>query len=570
MNILYDYAKVSGTTLIGQRCAAILYAGFETLSAVGINATGQRGCYAVVSTDSADAAYSTTGGVECRLPPMPTGPDFPGDYQETNKGIAGKISIVDSTIDFAADVCRKRVCPNGDATAFSAVRSLFLQNVYVFNAANVYSVTSGGPGANATLLPTGGASALVQRLVYAVDPPVDPNGFALRAAIYLNGTRQNVSHYVQMSDAPPKAPPADLIARHRWLPEHPGFDRPGCVSAKSTGAKGNGVTDDYAAIQAALDAHACVYLPRGLYITSATLQVHSGRALVGVARHLTRITTMDSGLSFAAPRHANPLRTANATVRPVVEVLPPTTGGAGLPTFVGFLSISVWNTLQNTSALHWHSSGTYRQVHCNRANRCGSLWRPGCANSTRINYPLQLIRGAENVKLFTFFEEDCCHEHSTSVSKSRPGVPAYWSGFLAGPQGPLYRHLKVESSTGLNFYHLNCEHGTGEAICEFAGNSSRINVFGLKTEGRFVTLWIRDCDDVAVFGTGGCGCSANDTVYPPDFSKGYPPTLYRVERTPSILFSSLIDQHPLVPYARYPNISSRPRDMFDESPVRCV
>ena len=440
----------------------------------------------------------------------------------------------------------------------------------MFNAENVYSVTTGGAGANATLLPSGGASALVERLVYAVDPPVDRSGFALRAAIYVNGTRRTGAHsLVQMSKSH-HAPPSDLITRHRWLPGHPRFDHPDCVNAKSAGAKGNGVVDDYAAIQAALDAHACVYLPRGVYLTSETLQVHSGGAIVGVARHLTRITSMDSGLSFAAPRHANPLRNPDAAVRPVVEVLPAVRGEPGRGTFVGFLSISVWNTLQNTSALHWHNSGTYRQVHCNRANRCGSLWRPGCANSTQINYPLQLIRGAAHVKLFTFYEEDCCHEHSTSVSKSLPGVPAYWSGFLAGPQGPLYRHLLVETSTEINFYHLNCEHGTGEAICEFAQNSSRINVFGLKTEGRFVTLWIRDCDDIAVFGTGGAGCSANDTVYPLDFVQGYPPTLYRVERTRSFLFASLIDQHSMVPYARYPNISLRPRDVFDESPVRCA
>ena len=396
-------ATVSGTTLVGQRCAAIVYAGFESLSAVGINATEQRGCYAVVSTDSADAVFSTTG-IQCLLPPMPTGPTFPGDYQASNAGIAGKISVVDSTIDFATDVWRERVCPNGAATAFSAVRSLYLQNVYVFNAENVYSVTTGGAGANATLLPSGGASALVERLVYAVDPPVDRSGFALRAAIYVNGTRRTGAHsLVQMSKSH-HAPPSDLITRHRWLPGHPRFDHPDCVNAKSAGAKGNGVVDDYAAIQAALDAHACVYLPRGVYLTSETLQVHSGGAIVGVARHLTRITSMDSGLSFAAPRHANPLRNPDAAVRPVVEVLPAARGEPGRGTFVGFLSISVWNTLQNTSALHWHNSGTYRQVHCNRANRCGSLWRPGCANSTQINYPLQLIRGAAHVKLFTFYE----------------------------------------------------------------------------------------------------------------------------------------------------------------------
>ena len=62
------------------------------------------------------------------------------------------------------------------------------------------------------------------------------------------------------------------------------------------------------------------------------------------------------------------------------------------------------------------------------------------------------------------------------------------------------------------------------------------------------------------------GCSSGDTVYPPDFAKGYPPTLYRVERTPNFQFSSLIDQHSMIRLSDYPNSTptTRPRDMFDE------
>jgi hypothetical protein len=34
--------------------------------------------------------------------------------------------------------------------------------------------------------------------------------------------------------------------------------------------------------------------------------------------------------------------------------------------------------------------------------------------------------------------------------------------------------------------------------------------------------------------------------YPGGFAKGYPPTLYRVERTPNFQFALLVDQHPMV------------------------
>ena len=61
----------------------------------------------------------------------------------------------------------------------------------------------------------------------------------------------------------------------------------------------------------------------------------------------------------------------------------------------------------------------------------------------------------------TYFE-DCCQNHTTSQDNGQPGQPPFWKGFLAGPQGPHYRHLLVEGARDVGFYHLNCEHGTGE------------------------------------------------------------------------------------------------------------
>ena len=155
-------------------------------------------------------------------------------------------------------------------------------------------------------------------------------------------------------------------------------------------------------------------------------------------------------------------------------------GGKGKPSVLAFLSISIWNHLDDTSALHWYADeGVYRQAHTNRANRCGSLKGPGCANSTRINYPLQRVSGCETWKAYTWFNEDCCHEHVTTVAGHKPAEgPAYWGGFLAGPQGPHYRHLLLEGVRKASFYHLNCEHGTGEAICEFANHTTNVSVYG--------------------------------------------------------------------------------------------
>lgn len=97
----------------------------------------------------------------------------------------------------------------------------------------------------------------------------------LHAAIYINGVRQTSNEF-------PKKPPVftgdpvpmDLQLRHLWPSTHPSFETASCINVKSLPqpAMGDGATDDYEVIQGALDSATCVFLPRGLYITSRTLQ----------------------------------------------------------------------------------------------------------------------------------------------------------------------------------------------------------------------------------------------------------------------------------------------------------
>ena len=53
------------------------------------------------------------------------------------------------------------------------------------------------------------------------------------------------------------------------------------VSIKDFGAVGDGLTDDTVAIQQALTAHDAVYIPSGVYLTSATIQVEANKTLIG-------------------------------------------------------------------------------------------------------------------------------------------------------------------------------------------------------------------------------------------------------------------------------------------------
>ena len=96
--------------------------------------------------------------------------------------------------------------------------------------------------------------------------------------------------------------------------------------------------------------------------------------------------------------------------------------------------------------------------------------------------------------------------------------------------------MKIEKAAGpVALYHLNCEHGTGDAICEFSG-ANNINVYGFKTEGNTVALDIVGCTNVSLFGTGGCGCVPNSTV-----GKGV--SLYQVRGNSSgVLLANVVGQ----------------------------
>ena len=129
-------------------------------------------------------------------------------------------------------------------------------------------------------------TTLAKRVVYAIHPPAAPVGgggapIQLHAAIYTDGVRQSANHSLSSVEAV-EAVPVDLQAKHRWPlgAAHPSFESADptwpvqasrCVNVKlaSPPAKGDGATDDYAAIQGALDAHQCVFLPRGLYLRHA-------------------------------------------------------------------------------------------------------------------------------------------------------------------------------------------------------------------------------------------------------------------------------------------------------------
>jgi hypothetical protein len=70
------------------------------------------------------------------------------------------------------------------------------------------------------------------------------------------------------------------------------------VNAGALGARGDGATDDTAALQRAIDAHRTVYLPMGRYIVTDTLRLRPDSVLVGLHPSATQLVLPDRTAAF--------------------------------------------------------------------------------------------------------------------------------------------------------------------------------------------------------------------------------------------------------------------------------
>jgi len=71
------------------------------------------------------------------------------------------------------------------------------------------------------------------------------------------------------------------------------------VNVRTLGAKGDNMTDDTAAIQAAIDKHRVVYLPSGFYKVTDTLTLKPDTVLVGLNPAITQLRLADSTPAYA-------------------------------------------------------------------------------------------------------------------------------------------------------------------------------------------------------------------------------------------------------------------------------
>ena len=101
---------------------------------------------------------------------------------------------------------------------------------------------------------------------------------------YVDGRRMDSLVNMSASDRPP----AGHESRHLWTEGGVTWQSEGAVSALECGAVGDGVTDDWKALQGAVDSFDTVILPKGFYRLSRPLLLRrKGVSLVGVGRTIS-------------------------------------------------------------------------------------------------------------------------------------------------------------------------------------------------------------------------------------------------------------------------------------------
>ncbi len=391
---------ITGFTLTGQTEAAIRSTSRQTLVAVGLKIVADR----------------------CAGPLIQVGQGLPANH--------GQLTLVDSEIAFSGATLDRP-----ERVAVSSDRSVYLDNIYVRNATQVCV----DPGLKSAL--PGHPQGWLHVRQYAMpSAPCINQGFTYRYPVYSDGT--NVARLCEVS--PNRPPPEGLRAIHLWPAPFPSFESRGATNVKAPPyfAKGDGRTDDAAALQHAIDEHEIVFLPKGCYLLTRTLDLRPRTKLIGVGQTMSLLVSAKTG-AFADAEHPAPLiRTADS---------------ADAATVLAFLGLYTPPDVTGAQSL---------------------LWRSGAPS---------VFRGVEI-------------QGRQTVSPAPVVIGGHAGGNWYNFRNASAR-LLVDGAPGpLRFYQFSVQQVTSELRA-----STHIDFFGNKYEGNEPMLTVRACDHVRLFGHGGNG-----------------------------------------------------------------
>ena len=127
------------------------------------------------------------------------------------------------------------------------------------------------------------------------------------------------------------------------------------VNVHTLGAKGDGGTDDTAALQHAIDEHAVLYFPSGFYRLTGSLHLRADSVLIGLHPFATQLILHDHEEHFQGEGAAIPLLVAPKGGHPIVTSIGIATGNgnpraAGIEWLAGSHSL-----LDDVSLIRWRS-----------------------------------------------------------------------------------------------------------------------------------------------------------------------------------------------------------------------
>lgn len=431
--------------------------------------------------------------VGCRIEREAEGPTIALTRHWEGQPFDSSLQLIDSTLAYATFSRTNTVLE----MVGSLGRSFYFDNVYVRNARRIW------PGFNSSNDGwTQFRRAALQILPAARDwgQPEEP--------VYVEGAEAGAS---LVESAPVAAPPADLQARHQWQPNFPTWESAGVVNVKALGALGDGQTDDWAALQAAIDAHEVVFFPKGHYRVSRTLELRPESKLIGSHHQFTSI----EALSSLEARFAG--TTVEGGDAPIVR----TADTADAQTYLAFMQIKRHFPLAahdptppGNYALEWRSGGDSIVRMVKLESRPSNNIRPDLVAERYY----QLTNAINPFHPQADFPEGMwgwpCAEPNVQIRGNGGG--RWFNFWFHGRQGLRENvpFLRVENTTQpLHFYHLHLQQQDSRNHAEIR-DAANVSIYGTKGEIKGTLVYFENCNNVRLFGNGGL-TSPDPDVNPP-------------------------------------------------------
>jgi hypothetical protein len=439
----------------------------------------------------------TMNGVKISMAPKATGPAIEVPYGTARPN--SNISLINSTVEFSEF--------SHANSAISSRAAVYIKNSYFKNTPIIFRTDNNNPGLNTTVLE--GEHQPDQWFglnEFAYGRPImgtaeDGRTYTQTQNIFINGSV--LDSYLKIKDIPSLGPGPYIQSRHLWTKYFSKFNDPKAVNVKAQPyfAKGDGIADDTAALQLAIDQNEIIFLPKGYYKISRTLELKSETKIIGLGA-ISSIIGDPNADAFQKSAQANPLMR--------------TIDSATANNQLSFFELFVSSRAAKMFALNWRAGGKsiIRDLSFTRQSDVG-FGKQGDLGRQPLNGPLLLINGNGGGKIYNF--------HAN----------------LASQIVPQYRHILIDGISGpLSFYHLNIEGGKGEAMTEIR-NSKNIFIYQVKIEGSYVPIWIKDSENIKIYSNSGNGYSIGfKYLYPEDFAQ-YTPSFYRIERSRGVTMANL-------------------------------